>query len=57
MLNYIECQRCGFVLKSASHNSPEPENWDACPGCDGGHFRFAVTEPSILNDGVPAELR
>lgn len=57
MLDYIECQRCGVVLKSGSLNAPEPKDRDSCPECDGAHFRFAISEPSILNDGVTAGIR
>lgn len=57
VLDYIECQRCGVVLKSGSPNAPEPKNRDTCPECDGAHFRFAISEPSILNDGVTAGIQ
>ena len=41
MLDFCECQDCGFVLRAEDPLSPTPERWEACPDCDGGEFAFS----------------
>lgn len=38
MQDYIECNRCGFVLRAAATTDPQPLHWELCPGCDGDDF-------------------